>query len=237
MQRDGMTLHHDIAGSGPVLLLTHGFRASSAMWRDNVPALVAAGWRVVTWDLRGHGRSAQPDDPNRYTPELALDDMDALLDLAGAETAVIGGQSLGGYLSLAYHRTRPERVRGLLLVDTGPGFKKDAPREAWNDRARARGDKLLANGEVGHGRAAQGLLTQSSADVINSLPDIAVPTLVVVGARDEPFLAASDYMAKKIPGATKVTIADAGHDANVDQPEAFNRAALAFLATVPATPT
>ncbi len=52
MQRDGLTLHHDIAGSGPVLLLTHGFRASSTMWRDNVPALVAAGWRVVTVESR-----------------------------------------------------------------------------------------------------------------------------------------------------------------------------------------
>ena len=188
------------------------------------------------WDLREHGRSEQPDDPSRYTPELALEDMDALLALVGAETAVIGGQSLGGYLSLAYHRTRPARVRSLLLVDTGPDFKKDAPREAWNDRARARGGKLLASGEVGHGRAAQGLLTQSSADVINSLPDITVPTLVVVGERDKPFLAASDYMTKKIPGATKVVIADAGHDANVDSPEAFNRAAVAFLAIVRATP-
>ena len=74
------------------------------------------------------------------------------------------------------------------------------------------------------------MLTQSDARVIDSLPAIAVPALVVVGANDTPFLAASDYMAAKIPGAKKVVIAGAGHAANIDQPEAFNAAVLAFLA-------
>jgi pimeloyl-ACP methyl ester carboxylesterase len=74
------------------------------------------------------------------------------------------------------------------------------------------------------------MLTQKDARVIASLPTIAVPSLVVVGANDTPFLAASDYMAAKIPGAKKAVIAEAGHAANIDQPEAFDRAVLAFLA-------
>ena len=65
--------------------------------------------------------------------------------------------------------------------------------------------------------------------MIESLPDIKVPSLVVVGANDTPFLAASDYMAAKIPGAKKVVIPDAGHAANIDQPAAFNAAVLKFL--------
>jgi pimeloyl-ACP methyl ester carboxylesterase len=73
------------------------------------------------------------------------------------------------------------------------------------------------------------MLTQRDAQVINSLPDIAVPSLVVVGADDAPFLAAANYMAAKIPGAQKVVIPNAGHAANIDQPDAFNRAVLAFL--------
>ena len=56
-----------------------------------------------------------------------------------------------------------------------------------------------------------------------------MPTLVVVGEHDKPFLAATDYMAAKIPGATKVVIAGAGHAANIDQPRAFNAATTAFL--------
>jgi pimeloyl-ACP methyl ester carboxylesterase len=73
------------------------------------------------------------------------------------------------------------------------------------------------------------MLTQRNARVIESLPAIAVPAVVIVGADDTPFLAASDYMAAKIPGAKKVVIEGAGHSANIDQPAAFNAALLGFL--------
>jgi pimeloyl-ACP methyl ester carboxylesterase len=73
------------------------------------------------------------------------------------------------------------------------------------------------------------MLTQKNARVIESLPSVAVPAVVVVGSNDTAFLAASDYMAAKIPGAKKVVIADAGHSANIDQPQAFNTALLGFL--------
>lgn len=245
LYRDGVDIHYDITGEGPVVLLSHGYCASSAMWRDNVPALVKAGYRVITWDMRGHGRSASPDDPALYSADLTVGDMDALLDIAGAERAVVGGMSLGGFMSLAYHLKHRPRVGALMLIDTGPGFKNDEARARWNDYARKRGDDTFAQGKAalpaspevhmqaqnfaGLKHAAYGMLTQHSADAINSLPEIAVPTLVVVGDRDEPFLAASDYMAAKIPGASKVVIANAGHAANVDQPADFNRAVLAFL--------
>jgi pimeloyl-ACP methyl ester carboxylesterase len=65
--------------------------------------------------------------------------------------------------------------------------------------------------------------------VINSLPGISVPSLVIVGSEDTPYLAASDYMAAKIPGARKVVIEGAGHAANIDRPEAFNAAVMDFL--------
>ncbi|MEZ5856422.1 MAG: alpha/beta hydrolase [Hyphomicrobiaceae bacterium] len=245
LDRNGVQIYYEIAGSGPLVLLTHGFTASTAMWTKNVPALVAAGYRILTWDMRGHGRSASPDDQALYSSDLTVGDIDALLDVAEADTAVIAGMSLGGCMSLAYHMAHPKRVRALMLIDTGPGFKNDEARERWNERARSRGDDLARRGKPalstsseahlqeqnfnGLKRAAYGMLTQKNADAINSLPTIRVPTLVVVGDRDEPFLAASDYMAAKIPGAAKVVIKDAGHASNVDQPQAFNEAVIAFL--------
>jgi len=69
--------------------------------------------------------------------------------------------------------------------------------------------------------------------VLESLPGITVPVLVVVGANDTPFRAAADYMASKIPGATLAVLASAGHAANMDQPTAFNAAVLDFLGTLP----
>ena len=150
-------------------------------------------------------------------------------------------------MSLAFYRAHPERVRALLIIDTGPGFKKDDARDAWNRRAHDTGDRFEREGlavlksasrersTVSHrdasglARAARGMLTQRDARVIESLPDIKVPSLVVVGADDTPFLAASDYMAAKIPGAGKVVIPSAGHAVNIDQPQAFIEAVLPFL--------
>ena len=80
--------------------------------------------------------------------------------------------------------------------------------------------------------AARGMLAQRNNSVINALPNIKVPSLVVVGADDKGFIAASDYMEKKIPDCKKVVIPNAGHAANMDQPQAFNEAVLNFLASV-----
>ena len=89
----------------------------------------------------------------------------------------------------------------------------------------------------GLARAARGMLTQRDARVIESLPDIKVPSLVVVGADDTPFLAASDYMAAKIRGARKVVVPAAGHAVNIDQPQAFIDAVLPFLDGLDASAT
>ncbi len=115
--------------SGPAILLTHGYSATSQMWRGQVEAL-SKDHRLVIWDMRGHGRSDSPDDPALYSEPATVADMAALLDTVGAKTAIVGGLSLGGYMSLAFHRVHPERVEALLIIDTGPGYK--------NDEARAR---------------------------------------------------------------------------------------------------
>jgi pimeloyl-ACP methyl ester carboxylesterase len=81
--------------------------------------------------------------------------------------------------------------------------------------------------------AARGMLTQHDDAVIGSLETISVPSLVLVGSNDTNFLAATEYMARKIPGATKVVIDGAGHAANLHQPAAFNRAMESFLAGLP----
>jgi pimeloyl-ACP methyl ester carboxylesterase len=232
------------------LLLTHGYSSTSAMWRGQIEAL-SKHHKLVLWDMRGHGQSDYPEDIKAYSEALTVADMAALLDEVGAENAIVGGLSLGGYMSLAFYRAHPERVRALLIIDTGPGFRKDDAREAWNRRAQETGDRFEREGlavlksasrersDVSHrdafglARAARGMLTQRDARVIESLPSIKVPSLVVVGADDAPFLAASDYMAAKIPNAKKVVVPAAGHAVNIDQPQAFIEAVLPFLDGLP----
>lgn len=246
LNHNGVDLYFEVHGQGPVLLLTHGFSATGDMWRGQVETL-SKDHTLVTWDMRGHGQSDYPEDPALYSEMLTVADMAALLDQVKAGPAILGGLSLGGYMSLAFYRAHPERVRALLIIDTGPGFRKDEARDAWNKKAlaaatlyekeglaalqsasreRATAKHRSAEGLV---RAARGMLTQRDARVIDSLSGIKVPSLIIVGADDKPFLAAADYMAGKIPGARKVVIPAAGHAVNIDQPKAFIEAVQPFL--------
>ncbi|MBR0825041.1 alpha/beta fold hydrolase [Bradyrhizobium manausense] len=249
INRDGVAIYYEVHGNGPTLLLTHGYSSTSAMWQGQVDAF-SRDHRLVLWDMRGHGQSDYPDDPRAYSEALTVGDMADILDAVGTDRAIIGGLSLGGYMSLAFYRTHPARVRALLIVDTGPGFKKDDAREIWNKRAFETADRFEREGldvlksasrersSVSHRNAkglalaARGMLTQRDAKVMECLPDIKVPSLVVVGADDTPFLAASDYMAAKIPGAQKAVIPAAGHAVNIDQPQAFVDAVVPFLKNV-----
>ena len=246
LDRDGVRLYYEVHGAGPTLLLTHGYSSSSQMWKGQIEPLSKAH-QLVIWDMRGHGKSDYPEDQAAYSEAATIADMAALLDAVGARTAIVGGLSLGGYMSLAFNAVHPERVAALLIIDTGPGYRKDEARDGWNQNAirtaeRWERDGLNRAGPTspeaglsqhrsadGLAKAARGMLTQRDATVMNSLPTIAVPSLVVVGANDTPFLTASDYMAAKIPGAKKAVIPDAGHAANIDQPAAFNAAVMGFL--------
>lgn len=245
LDRDGVRVHYEVHGEGPPILLSHGYTASASMWQPQIGPLTRSGFQVITWDQRGHGRSDYPHDPADYGEELAVGDMAAVLDAAGVRRAVIAGLSLGGYLSLAFHLRHPERTAALVLLDTGPGFKRDEARAAWNDQAlqmaaefEARGlDALVDRAEVDRDHrdagglvgAGRGLMVQRDARVIESLPEIRVPTLVVVGEHDTPFLNASAYMEQKIPGASRVVVPGAGHAANLDRPEEVNDALIDFL--------
>lgn len=245
----GVRIHYEARGEGSPLLLTHGYAATARMWREQLGSL-GQGQRAIAWDMRGHGHSSSPPEPAAYAVDACVDDMAAVLDAEGAKTAVVGGLSLGGYVSLAFWIAHPERVRALVLVDTGPGFRQDAPRDAWNrgvtkiakrleDQGLAYldglGDEVSAAdhaGVEGLVLAARGILTQRDGAVMQALADIDVPTLVVVGENDRPYHAASEYMAQKIPGARKVVIPGAGHAVNLHQPRLFDAAVEDFLADI-----
>ena len=247
LDRAGISLYYEItgdAGGQPPLLLSHGYGASSRMWQPNLAAL-AADRQVITWDMRGHGRSDSPDDPGQYSHAACVADMAALLDAAGAERAVVAGLSLGGFLSLEFVQQYPQRTDAVMLFDTGPGYRSDQARQQWNERAYATAERLDRDGiaalggsaeaDFGHrsshglALAARGMLAQRDGRVIGALPSVQVPVLVLVGARDQAFLGAADYLTAKIPGAVQVVIPDAGHMSNADQPQLFDQAVLEFL--------
>ena len=187
LNRDGVNIYYEVHGEGPPLILTHGYSSTSAMWQGQIAPL-SQRHKLVLWDMRGHGQSDYPPDPNAYSEALTVADMAALLEEVGAGSAIVGGLSLGGYMSLAFYRACPARVRALLIIDTGPGFKKDEAREAWNRRALDTAGRLERDGLLvlksasrerstaqhrdarGLALAARGMLTQRDARVIALLP-------------------------------------------------------------------
>ncbi len=249
IDRNGVSIHYEASGAGPAILLSHGYGATSQMWAGQRD-LLSADHRLIVWDMRGHGLTDSPDDPSCYSEAETVADMAAILDAEGVDDAVIGGLSLGGYMSLAFNVAYPERTRALMLFDTGPGYNNPKAREGWNTgmaipRAEAlERDGLAALGgseevrvsthrsAAGLARAARGMLAQFDNRIIQSLSNIDKPTLVLVGENDEPFLAGTDYMANKIPGSTKAVIPNAGHAANIDNPTDFNDAVASFLSSL-----
>ena len=252
-QLNGIEIDYAVSGSGPAVLLSHGYSATRCMW-DGQHRALEGRYQVISWSMRGHGQTESPADPSRYSAELTVADMEALLRHLGIERAVIGGLSLGGYASLGFHMEHPEMVRALVICDSGPGYRNAEARAAWNQRAHERAAELEARGldalsgrsremreAMGEHRSAQGLahaargmLAQEGSHVIDALAAIRVPTLIIVGGQDESFLAPCEYMAKKIPGARLEVIVGAGHSSNLDQPDAFNGVLRDFLDNLPA---
>ena len=249
---NGIEIDYEVSGRGPAVLLSHGYSATRRMWDDQHRAL-GDRYRVISWSMRGHGETESPADPAAYSADQTVADMRALLGHVGVERAVIGGLSLGGYVSLAFYLAHPEMVRALVICDSGPGYRNADARRQWNERAQERAVALETRGlealggsrEVresaslhrsaqGLARAARGMLAQEGSRVIDGLGAIDVPTLIIVGDKDQPFIAPCEYMAKKISGARLEVIRDAGHSSNLDQPEAFNRVLGDFLDSLPA---
>jgi len=244
--RNGVAVNYESYGEGSTIFLTHGFSATSKMWDDQIEEL-SKHFNLVVWDMRGHGQTDYPEDQKFYSEEETIEDIYAILNDLGVKKANIGGMSLGGYMSLAFYYKYPEIVNSLIIIDTGPGFKNADARAKWNDYALSQAKKFEKIGldslkgkskemnpdnhrnASGLVHAARGMLTQKDDRIINELPNISVPSLIIVGENDKPFLAAADYMEKKITNSKKVKIPDAGHAVNIDQPNIFNNEIIKFL--------
>ncbi|MBI4236109.1 MAG: alpha/beta fold hydrolase [Chloroflexi bacterium] len=246
--------HHE--GDAPIVLI-HGFPYSKAMWDEQVREL-SEEFQVITYDLRGHGESQATPGP--YTMELLADDLKGLLDTLHIQKVTLGGFSMGGYVALAFYRKYPEWVGALLLLDTRPqadseqakqgrenlaqqveregnrGLAESLPARMLTQAtasqrpeivAKAR-DMILAASPLGIAGAARGMaLRRDQSDL---LPQIKVPTLVLVGDQDAVTPPAdAELMASRISGAQLVKIPGASHLSNLERPEEFSHAIHDFL--------
>jgi pimeloyl-ACP methyl ester carboxylesterase len=142
---DGVGLYAESHGDGIPLILSNGLCTTCENFRPQVEAFVDAGAQLILWDYRGHGRSESPDDPAAYTLDRTLGDLGRVLDWAApGRRAVLGGLSFGGLASLHFAHRNPERVRGLILIATGPGFKNPEAAARWS-KLTERSASLIEN--------------------------------------------------------------------------------------------
>jgi pimeloyl-ACP methyl ester carboxylesterase len=184
-------------------VLTHGLGDGAGTW-DPVVKPLAARHAVTTWDLRGHGASPRPAPPAQYSQGLALGDLEAVVQRTGAPVHLVG-HSLGGYLSLCLALRRPDLVRSLTLIASGPGFRDAGARRRWNayvDEAAAR---------MGLPPSVARLAHQRDGAVMRELATLRPPLLQIVGERDRQFHAGVDHIARTVPGSRVVRAAGAGH--------------------------
>jgi 2-succinyl-6-hydroxy-2,4-cyclohexadiene-1-carboxylate synthase len=145
MRLNDLEFNVEVDGSGPPLLLLHGFTGSVRSWDEVRPALAPFA-QVIAIDLIGHGRSAAPDDPERYTFARAARDVLALLDTLDLPSVDLLGYSMGGRLALHLAVHAPERVSRLILESASPGIEDAQQRLQRVESDDALADRILRDG-------------------------------------------------------------------------------------------
>jgi len=255
---DGVSLRWDRAGSGPAVLLVHGWTCNHTFWDRQLPAL-RERFTVVTVDLRGHGESSRPQ--KGYTVPALASDLEALVRSLRVPQIAIVGWSLGGMIALELARRLGDRVSALGLVCTTAGGLAD-PDNALNQRAAR--DSMRAGIAADFRTWARGFIAacfrdgaeaplypwalaqaQKTAphvvaaclegiiafDLRARLASLRVPTAILHGRHDRLLpLGNGEHLAAHVPGATLTVFEHSGHAPFLEEPEAFDAALLALLA-------
>ena len=250
---NGTEINYELHGreGAPWLVLSHSLACSTRMWDPQIEAFKDR-YRILAYDMRGHGASAAPAAP--YTLDMLAGDVIGLMKHAGVQRAAFIGLSIGGMIGQTLALKSPALFERMVLADTGHAQNAEALAQ-WEERIRiaeSQGMQALVEstmarwftepfrnapqakkiaaliaatpvaGYVGCGRAIMKLATT------NRLKDIALPVLAITGEQDAS-APGTRYIGENVPGAKLVVIPQAAHISNVEQPAAFNRALRDFL--------
>jgi 3-oxoadipate enol-lactonase len=254
-----VNMAYELAGpeGAPVVVLSHSLAATMAMWDPQMPAL-ADKFRVLRYDLRGHGETDAPAGP--YSIELLADDAHALLAALGIARYHFIGLSLGGMIAQALAIRHAPGLASIALCDTTSRVPPEAG-PVWQDRIQAvetQGMTALVDPTIDRwfskafqerqpavvDRVREMIRTTSVAGYVgcvhaiaalnltDALEAVSVPALIIVGSDDPGTpVSASEEIQRRIKGSRLVVLDDAMHLSNLEQAAAFNQALLSFLAS------
>jgi pimeloyl-ACP methyl ester carboxylesterase len=254
---DGCQLHYEEYGKGAPVLLVHGLGSSTRDWEYQIPEL-AAHYRVIALDIRGHGRSDKPRE--RYSIAGFAEDVRALIEHLGLDRVHLVGISMGGMIGFQLGVDHPELLKSLCIVNSGPEVKAKSPLEyleiakRWGlsrlfsleTIAKVLGNLLFPKPEQAELRRKieerwpqndkRAYLASLDAiigwGVRERLERITCPTLVITADHDYTPIAQKEAYVKEMPDARLLVIEDSRHATPLDQPQRFNSSLLAFLEEV-----
>jgi pimeloyl-ACP methyl ester carboxylesterase len=234
---------HTFGSGDPPLVLVHGFTGSSLDWGDVVDEL-ASDRRVVTFDHRGHGESANVGVESGYSFTRLVDDLAAVLDGLGVETCDLLGHSMGGAVAMRYALRHPTRLRSLVLMDTAarpidgpsaellrgavglvraegmPALLSFADMYAPTDLAREQTRTKFGQMDPA-AFAALGEELAGSETIVDRLGGLRLPTTMIVGENDSLLRSAADELAATIAGSVLAVIPAAGHSPQIENRPAW----------------
>jgi pimeloyl-ACP methyl ester carboxylesterase len=252
----GLQIAYERAGSGPALVLLHGYVGDGpTTWRRQLDGL-ADEFTVVAWDAPGAGRSTDPPEP--FGLDGYADCLAGFLEKLGFGTACVAGLSFGGIVALALQRRHSARSSALILASAYAGWAGSLPPELAEQRLRqalalADGtpeafvaallptmfsktmpretvDDFRSSMQAFHPRGFRAMAQASAEDVRDVLPHVDVPTLLVYGDRDvRAPLTVAEALHGAISGSRLVFLPDAGHLCNIEAPDEFSTAVRNFL--------
>ena len=258
---NGIQMNYVLDGraDAPVVTLSHSLATDLSMWDPQLEAL-RSRYRVLRYDTRGHGGTDAP--AGAYTLDQLADDAHALLSALGIARTHWVGLSMGGMIGQTIALKTPELFRSLVLCDTSSRIPAEA-KPLWQDRiktAQTQGMEPLVASTIGRWftppfieqrkDVVEGVRAMIRAtppagyvgcchaiaalDLTDRLSAITLPTLIVVGAEDQGTpVAASQTMHERIKGSRLEILKSASHLSNLEQPDAFTRAMVEFLSTLP----
>ncbi|HEU0297428.1 MAG TPA: alpha/beta hydrolase [Anaerolineales bacterium] len=247
-------LYYEDVGQGPALLLIHGLGSSTRDWEKQIVDL-SRHFRVIMFDVRGHGRSDKPPGP--YSVPLFATDTAELLKSLGIGSAHVVGISMGGMIAFQLAVSAPDLVQSLVIVNSGPelivrtvreriqvlqrqlivqllGMRRMGevlgrrlfPKPEQTDLRTMFAERWAENDPRAYRDALQALIGWSVAD---QLSDINCPTLVIAADTDYTPVSLKEAFVAKMPHAKLAVIRDARHAVPVERPEQFNEVLSEFL--------
>jgi pimeloyl-ACP methyl ester carboxylesterase len=240
----------DSGGSGAAVVFVHAATGSSAVWEYQRPAFTANGFRVITYDRRGYGRSTP--DPSGAQPGTGADDLQQLMDFLKIDRFHLVGTAAGGFVAWDYALSFPQRLRSLVVANSIGGVqdpeylemgRRVRPPEflAMPPDMRELGPSYRVANPAGAERwkelertarpgGTPALQTFRNRVTFALLETIKVPTLLLTGDADLYAPPATQRLfAARVKGAESVVVPEAGHSSYWEQPEIFNRTVLAFI--------